>query len=141
MDPNFGLRVPFSYACRLGDYDVTMLYGGLFLDYRPFADGLFVSFGLVEGGWFLGKDRPNEERCLLNEISMGYTWHLTPHWFIEPKLQIRDPSGVFSTENLQVKEAMGDYPMVRFSVLVGWESAAISRQMEDRTEKNGGKGE
>ncbi|MFA6733466.1 MAG: hypothetical protein WCS71_00055 [Sphaerochaetaceae bacterium] len=134
LDDGFGIRFPVSWVRRLGAYDVSMLTAGLSLDYYPFGDGLVVSFGVVEGGWFLGKDRPEEEGCLLNGLDVGYTWHVTPHWFIEPKLQVRDPSGVFSTEYGVLEDALGDYPVVRLSVLVGWEFLASASPSEPRRE-------
>ncbi|MFA6890623.1 MAG: hypothetical protein WCQ66_00910 [Sphaerochaetaceae bacterium] len=137
MADGFGLRIPFSCIRRLGSYDVTFLGGGVHLEYRPFENGLFVSFGVFEGGWFLGADRPQESGCLLNEMAFGYTWRFPSHWFVEPTIRIRDPSGVFATEQNRMEEAFGSYPMVRLSVLVGWESPASFLSTEPRRKRDG----
>lgn len=119
LDDGFSLRFPVAWVDSLSSRDVSFLDVGVLLDYHPFDDGIFVSLGVAEGAFFFGRDRPENDKCFLNEIAVGYTWRFSPHWFLEPKLQIRDPSGVFATEVASLKDAMGSYPMVRFSLVVG----------------------
>ena len=119
IDEGFALRIPLSWVKILSSRDVSYFDLGLFLDYHPFENGFFISLGVAQGAFFLGRDRPQEDRCFLNEIAVGYRWDFSRHWFLEPKLQIRDPSGMFSKEMTMMKDVMGEYPLVRFSLLVG----------------------
>jgi len=131
LDSGFGIRVPITWIKKLKNDDVSLFDLGIFLDYHPFDDGVFISLGLAEGAFYFGRDKPQETECFLNEISAGYTWHFTPHWFIEPKLIIRDPSGVFETEYASLKETFAGYSVVRFSLVVGGDFLAFTPKSRD----------
>lgn len=120
----FGISIPLTLLADTSYSDVMLLDFGLFLNYRPFSDGFFVSVSLFQMGMFFGVDAPAEGNPYLNEVAFGYTWHLTPRLFLEPKLLVRDPSGVFQDEYDSISGMFPDYALVRFSVSMGWDFLA-----------------
>ncbi|AEV30248.1 hypothetical protein SpiGrapes_2487 [Sphaerochaeta pleomorpha str. Grapes] len=120
----FGISFPLTLLSDTTYSDVTLLDFGLFLNYRPFSDGFFVSVSLFQMGMYFGLDKPAQGNPYLNEVAFGYTWHVSSHLFLEPKLLIRDPSGVFQNEYDIISGVFPDYAPVRFSVSLGWDFLA-----------------
>jgi hypothetical protein len=138
---DFGLRIPLTFVSDTTYAQVSWIDSGLFFDYRPFSDGFFCSVSLFEIGRFFGMDRPDEARSYLNEIAFGFTWHVTNGLYLEPRLLIRDPSGVFEDSYDTVSTMFPDYSMVRFSCSVGWDFPAVpvfGRGDEESCRQEGG---
>jgi hypothetical protein len=121
----FGIRFPFTFISDTSISEVSLLGVGLFLDYRPFYDGFFVSVSLFERGFFFGVDKPTEQDPYLNEVAFGYTWHVFSSLYLEPRILLRDPSGVFQSEYDSISEVFPDFTSVRFSISVGWDFLAV----------------
>lgn len=115
----FAFRFPISYAYRLRGADVSCFEWGVMVDYYPFSTGLFVSLGMFQSAYFFGPDKPEEDHLYLHEIAVGWTVHVTPSWYVEPKIRIIDPTGVFASESALWRRTMGDRPDVRFSLVTG----------------------
>jgi hypothetical protein len=121
----FGVRFPLTLLSDTSYSDVTLLDFGLFLDYHPFSDGFFVSVSLIQMGMYFGMDKPAQQNPYLNEVAFGYTWHISQRFFLEPRLLIRDPSGVFQSEYDSISGMFPDYSQVRFSVSLGLDFLAV----------------
>ncbi len=118
-DTSFAFRFPLSYAYRKSGADVSCFEWGVMVDYYPFRFPLFLSLGMFQSAYLFGPDKPEEDHLYLHEIAIGWTLHLSSWCFLEPKLRIVDPTGVFATESAAMRQAMGYRPDVRFSFLVG----------------------
>ena len=125
LSPEFSFRMPVNLVSDRVYRNVSLWEMGIFLDYHPFGNGLFLSVSLVQLALFSGVDTPLESSLYLNEMAFGYTWHFWEHWFIEPKLIIRDPSGVFQNEYKQVEQVLMQYSQFRFTLTFGWDFLAI----------------
>lgn len=119
FDDGLGIRVPLTYMRENSEGRIAALRTGLFLDYWPWGKGLFLSIGMAECYFLFGPDAPEDDSLYLNEIAIGWTWSFLPHWFLEPKVEIRDPSGVFATEAATLGDLFGDFPTFRISLLAG----------------------
>jgi hypothetical protein len=137
----FGIRFPLTFISDTSISEVSMLGFGLFLDYRPLYDGFFVSVSLLERGLFFGMDKPTEQNLYLNEVAFGYTWHLFSPLFLEPRILLRDPSGVFQSEYDSISGAFPDFSSVRFSISVGWDFLAVPFPRMGGEESNRQEGE
>ncbi|MDD3903884.1 MAG: hypothetical protein PHO09_09430 [Sphaerochaeta sp.] len=140
LSPEFSFRAPVNIVSDRVYSNVSLWETGLFLDYHPFESGLFFSVSLVQLALFSGEDRPLESSLYLNEMALGYTYHLWDHWFIEPKLIIRDPSGVFQNEYEQVEQILVEYAQFRFSLTFGWDFLAIPNPREKKEACEGQEG-
>jgi len=131
LSSEFSLRLPLTYVIGNSETDVTMLGGGVALDYQPFAIPLFVSLSMVHCGYLFGSDAPLERLQYLDEFSLGYRWHPKKgKFFIEPSITFFDPSGVYSTEYEALKESFQKFPDIRLSVLIGYEFFSFPLQKE-----------
>lgn len=125
LNDEFSLRVPLSLTSDLLYNEVRLWEFGLFLDYHPFRGGLYLSVSLLQMGIFSGFDKPEESILYLNEVAFGYIWHITKSVYLEPRLVIADPSGVFESEYAHVMRTFPDRSKFRISLLFGWEALAI----------------
>lgn len=125
INAEFSLRLPVSLTSDLLYNEVKLWEFGLFLDYHPFRNGLYLSVSLIQMGIFSGYDKPETDTLYLNEVAFGYTWHITKHLYLEPRLVIADPSGVFEPEYAQVFRTFPDRSKFRIFFLFGWEALAI----------------
>ncbi len=127
MDINaeFSLRLPVSLTSDLIYNDVQLWEFGLFLDYHPWNNGLYLSVSLIQMGLFTGLDKPGVSTLYLNEVAFGYTWHMTQSFYLEPRIVITDPSGVFESEYDLVMRTFPDRTKFRIFFLFGWEFLAI----------------
>ncbi len=125
INPEFSLRLPVFFACDLLYSDIQLWQFGLLLDYHPFRNSLYLSFSLLQVGIFSGFDKPEENVLFLNEVAFGFTWHITKRLYLEPRLVIYDPSGVFESEYELLKRTFPDRSQFRISFLFGWETLAI----------------
>lgn len=125
LGDEFALRIPLSLTSDLQYNEVRLWESGLFLDYYPFRGGLCLSVSLVQIGIFSGPDKPDAGILYLNEVGFGYTWHITKSLYLEPRLVVCDPSGVFESEYAQVDRTFPDRSKFRISLLFGWEFLAI----------------
>ncbi|HKL59660.1 MAG TPA: hypothetical protein VJ863_07165 [Sphaerochaeta sp.] len=125
INDEFTLRIPVSLTSDLLYNEVSLWESGLFLDYHPFRNGLYLSVSLLQMGFFSGFDKPEASILFLNEVAFGYTWHITQRLYLEPRLVITDPSGVFESEYDQVKRTFPDRSKFRIFFLFGWEFLAI----------------
>ncbi len=121
----FSLRVPVSLTKDLLYNDVKLWEVGIFLDYHPFRNGLYLSVSLIQMGMFSSFDKPDTSILYLNEVAFGYTWHITKSLYLEPRLVIADPSGVFESEYALVMRTFPDRSKFRIFFLFGWEFLAI----------------
>ncbi|WP_320129565.1 hypothetical protein [uncultured Sphaerochaeta sp.] len=141
LSSGFGLRLPFSFFSDTTYNDVSLLELGLFLDYRPFYNGFFISVSLFQMGFYGGLDKPAEPNPTLNEVAFGFTWHFFKDFFVEPRLLIRDPNGVFENEYDSLSNSFPGYSQVRFSISFGWDFLAIPKpemRNEDSIRQEGG---
>nr|WP_319472749.1 hypothetical protein [uncultured Sphaerochaeta sp.] len=122
LDDQFALRLPLSLAAEREIGGPRLLETGLFLDYYPLDCGLHLAVSLIQIGFLFNDWYDDEEDSLrfLNEIAFG--WTITPYsrLRIEPRVTIRDPNGVFSSAYQSLSLRFSRYPMIRFSLLVGW---------------------
>ena len=125
INAEFSLRIPVSLTRDLLYNDVNLWEVGLFLDYHPFQNGVYLSVSLVQMGIFTGLDKPETDTLYLNEVAFGLTWHITNNLYLEPRLVIADPSGVFETEYDLVMRTFPDRSKFRIFFLFGWEFLAI----------------
>jgi hypothetical protein len=125
INAEFALRIPVSLTSDLLYNEVELWEFGLFLDYHPFRNGLYLSVSLIQMGIFTGLDKPEENILYLNEVAFGYIWHITKSLYLEPRLVITDPSGVFESEYGQVMHTFPDRSQFRIFFLLGWEFLAI----------------
>lgn len=121
----FSLRIPVSLTKDLLYNDISLWEFGLFLDYHPCKNGVYLSISLFQVGIFGGFDKPDASMLSLNEVAFGYIWHITKSLYLEPRLVITDPSGVFETEYGLVMRTFPDRSQFRISFLFGWEFLAI----------------
>ena len=121
LNDEFSLRIPLSLTSDLLYNEVRLWQFGLFLDYYPFRGGLYLSVSLLQMGMFRGFDKPDESILYLNEVAFGYTWHISRSVYLEPRLVITDPSGVFGSEYALVKRMFPDRSKFRISLLFGLE--------------------
>ncbi|HKM08080.1 MAG TPA: hypothetical protein VJ869_13960 [Sphaerochaeta sp.] len=125
INDEFTLRIPVFLTSDLLYNEVSLWEFGLFLDYHPFHSGLYLSVSLLQMGVFSGFDKPEASILFLNEVAFGYTWHITKTLYLEPRLVITDPSGVFESEYDQVIRTFPDRSKFRIFFLFGWEFLAI----------------
>ena len=125
INAEFSLRIPFSLTSDLSYNDVHLWELGFFLDYHPFKNGLYLSVSLIQVGLFTGFDKPESSMLYLNEVAFGYIWHITKTLYLEPRLVIADPSGVFASEYEAVMRTFPDRSKFRIFFLFGWEVLAI----------------
>lgn len=125
INDEFSFHIPCTFTADLRYNDIKLWEFGLFLDYHPFHNGFFLSVSLVQVGLFSGFDKGDEPLQYLNEVAFGYTWQVTPSLYLEPKLIVRDPSGVFKAEYALIQRYLPDYGQFRLFLLVGWEFLAI----------------
>ncbi len=125
VNAEFSLRLPVSLTSDLLYNDIRLWEIGLFLDYHPFKHGIYLSVSLIQAGIFSGFDKPEQSILYLNEVGFGYTWHITQHLYLEPRLVIADPSGVFESEYDLVMRTFADRSKFRIFFLFGWEALAI----------------
>ena len=121
LSPGFGLRLPLTFCMNRGDVSIMLFDFGIFLDYHPWGEGPFISVALVQFGLLAGRDRPGEPLHFLNEVLLGWTWHVYEGLYIEPALVIRDPSGGFEAEYDAVRELLPGIRPLRFSLTIGWD--------------------
>lgn len=125
FSPEFGIRIPLT-VCANQNRDAVVLFDfGLFLDYHPWGEGPFVSVSLVQIGILAGRDRPMDSVFFLNEVLLGWTWHVYKGLYLEPALVVRDPSGVFEDEYDAVRAQLPGMRPFRFSLTVGWDFLSI----------------
>lgn len=125
INDEFSLRIPLFVTSDLMYNDVQLWEFGLMLDYHPFQSGLYLSVSLIQMGIFSGYDKPEESILYLNEVAFGYIWHISKGLYLEPRIVIRDPSGVFEAEYALVEHAFPGRSKFRISLLFGWEFLAI----------------
>jgi len=125
INAEFSLRIPVSLTSDLLYNEVELWEFGLFLDYHPFQNGLYLSVSLIQMGVFSGFDKPETSTLYFSEVAFGYTWHITKTLYLEPRLVIADPSGVFESEYDQVMRTFPDRSKFRIFFLFGWEFLAI----------------
>lgn len=125
LDEEFSLRIPLSLTSDLLYNEARLWETGLFLDYHPFGNGAYLSVSLLQIGIFSGADKPEGGILYLNEVAFGYTWRIGKALYLEPRLSVRDPSGVFEDEYELVSRTFPDRSKFRFSVLFGWEFLSI----------------
>jgi hypothetical protein len=125
INAEFSLRIPVSLTSDLLYNEVELWEFGLFLDYHPFRNALYLSVSLIQMGILSGFDKPETNILYLNEIAFGYTWHITKSLYLEPRIVITDPSGVFETEYDLVMRTFSDRSKFRIFFLFGWEFLAI----------------
>jgi hypothetical protein len=125
INAEFSLRMPVFLTSDLLYNEVRLWEFGLFLDYHPFRNGLYLSVSLIQMGIFSGCDKPETSTLYLNEVAFGYIWHITKNLYLEPRLVIADPSGVFESEYGQVFGTFPDRSKFRIFFLFGWEVLAI----------------
>jgi len=128
INREFSLRIPVRLTSDMLYNDVELWEFGLFLEYHPFRNGLYLSVSLVQMGIFTGFDKPEAAILYLNEVVFGFTWHITKSLYLEPRLVITDPSGVFESEYEQVMHIFPDRSKFRIFFLFGWEFLAIPSQ-------------
>ncbi len=125
ISTEFSLRLPVSLTSDLIYNDVQLWEFGLFLDYHPWNNGLYLSVSLIQMGLFTGLDKPEVSTLYLNEVAFGYTWQMTQSFYLEPRIVITDPSGVFESEYDLVMRTFPDRTKFRIFFLFGWEFLAI----------------
>lgn len=125
LSPEFGLRLPLTFCMNRGDTNVMLFDFGIFLDYHPWGEGPFIAVALVQLGMMAGRDRPEEPLHFLNEVVLGWTWHVYKGLYIEPALIIRDPSGGFEVEYEAIRELLPGVRPLRFSLTIGWDFLSI----------------
>ncbi|MGB4407906.1 MAG: hypothetical protein WBI82_13670 [Sphaerochaeta sp.] len=125
INTEFALRIPISLTSDLLYNEVRLWEFGLFLDYHPFRNALYLSISLIQMGLFSGFDKPETDILYLNEVAIGYVWHSTKSLYFEPRLIIADPSGVFESEYALVMRTFADRSKFRIVFLFGWEFLAI----------------
>ncbi|MDD7200383.1 MAG: hypothetical protein SPF89_04710 [Sphaerochaetaceae bacterium] len=128
----FAFRFPLSFSYRLTGAEVSALEWGLMVDYHPFPSGFFLSLGMFQSAYLFGPDKPQEDHLYLHEIAVGWTLRVAPFCLVEPKIVIFDPTGVFASESALWRQAVGDRPDVRLSLLVGLELPAPWPVWEER---------
>lgn len=132
LNDEFTLRIPLALTSDLLYNDVRLWEFGLLFDYHPFKGGLYLSVSLLQMGVFRGFDKPEESILYLNEVAFGYTWYMTKNFYLEPRLTICDPSGVFESEYALVMASFADRSTFRISLLFGWEFLAFPPYKEKR---------
>ena len=125
INAEFTLRFPLSLTSDLLYNEVKLWEFGLFLDYHPFRNALYLSVSLIQMGVFSGFDKPETNILYLNEVAFGCVWHITKFLYLEPRLIIADPSGVFESEYDLVTCTFPDRSKFRVVFLFGWEFLAI----------------
>ena len=122
LDEQFALRIPIGLAAERERGGPRLLESGLFLDYYPLDCGLHLTVSLIQVGFLFNDWYDDEEESLrfLNEMAIG--WTITPYrgLRVEPRVIIRDPNGVFSSAYKTLSLRFTRYPMIRFSLLLGW---------------------
>ena len=125
INAEFSLRLPVSLTSDLLYNEVQLWEFGLLLDYHPFRNALYLTVSLIQMGIFRGFDKPETNIIYLNEVAFGYVWHITRSLYLEPRLVIADPSGVFESEYDLVLRTFPDRSKFRIVFLFGWEFLAI----------------
>ncbi len=122
LDEQFSLRFPISLTAEREIGGPRLLESGLFLDYYPMDCGLYLSVSLIQVGalfndWY---DDGEDSFTFLNEMVFG--WSIDPYkgLRIEPRVILRDPNGVFDSAYNTLSLRFSRFPMIRFSLLVGW---------------------
>lgn len=125
INTEFSLRLPVTLTSELRQNDIRFWEFGLFLDYHPFRTPLYLSVSLMQMGMFSGFDKPESSILYLNEVAFGYTWYISNTLYIEPRLVITDPSGVFESAYELLMLTFPDRSKFRIFFLFGWEVLAI----------------
>ncbi|MDN5332827.1 hypothetical protein DYP60_01660 [Sphaerochaeta halotolerans] len=139
LDEQFALRLPISLAAEREIGGPRLLESGLFLDYYPLDCGLHLTVSLIQVGflfndWYDDKEDP---LTFLNEMAFG--WTITPYkgLRVEPRVILRDPNGVFSSAYNTLSLRFSRFPMIRFSLLVGWTFPLRKTDQTDIQEEEG----
>ncbi|WP_320123057.1 hypothetical protein [uncultured Sphaerochaeta sp.] len=139
LDDQFSFRIPLSLAAEREIGGPRLLETGLFLDYYPLDCGLHLTVSLIQVGFLFNDWYDDEEDSLrfLNEMAFG--WTITPYngLRIEPRVTIRDPNGVFSSAYKTLSLRFSCYPMIRFSLLVGWSFPLKQKNQKKIQEEEG----
>jgi len=139
LDEQFSLRLPLSLTAEREVGGPRLLETGLFLDYYPLDCGLHLTVSLIQVGFLFNDWYDDEEDSLrfLNEMAFG--WTITPYkgLRIEPRVIIRDPNGVFSSAYKTLSLRFSRYPMIRFSLLLGWSFPLKQKNQKKIQEEEG----
>jgi hypothetical protein len=70
---------------------------------------------------------------------MAFGWTITPYkgLRVEPRVILRDPNGVFSSAYNTLSLRFSRFPMIRFSLLVGWTFPLRKTDQTDIQEEEG----
>lgn len=136
VNEEVALCLPVSLTQENYHGGLGLLETGLSLEYRPFARNLFLRFSLLQLGWLTDEVFRNEDEALvfLNECALGYTFGFAKGLYLQPQVLLLDPNKVFSDEYTRLASHFTEFPMVRFSLLVGWSFPVPAKSLQGEGE-------
>ena len=121
ISDDLSLRIPVNIVAPLSkNISLVGIGGSIDALYRPFFNGIFISFSLVKIQYLTGYDAPFEKMQYLNKLSFGYTFQISKKIFIEPSVAFFNINGIYEDSILALKDSFNDFPAVRASLLVGY---------------------
>jgi hypothetical protein len=121
INKDLSLRIPINIVFPTSkNLNLVGIGGSIDVLYRPFLNGIFISFALAKIQYLTGYDAPFEKIQYLNKLSFGYTFHISEKVFIEPSVAFFNINGIYEDSILALKDSFNDFPSVRASLLVGY---------------------
>ena len=120
LSDEFALMLPIDLTAEKGRGQPVYLESGLFLAYRPLAKEAAIYASLIQLGILFERRYGETETFFLNEVGFGYTFRFPFGLLIEPRITIKDPNSVFTSDYQELKDAFSSYPMIRFALYGGW---------------------
>ncbi|HNZ95075.1 MAG TPA: hypothetical protein PLD69_04910 [Sphaerochaeta sp.] len=120
LSDEFALMLPVELMAEKGRGQPIYLESGLFLAYHPFSKAAAIYASLIQLGILFERRYGETKTFFLNEVGFGYTFRLPFGLLIEPRMTIKDPNSVFTSDYQELKETFSSYPMIRFALYGGW---------------------
>ncbi len=118
--PGVTFEMPISLLIDRTSGGEMLLDLSLDLKYHPWEQGPFVGLSLAQMCVFVGRFRPSEYFHYINELSFGYTYHVTSDWYVEPSVVFRDPSDSYNDSFAYLQGLVPAFGKFRIHVQVGW---------------------
>lgn len=126
LGPEFGLMLPIELTAEKERRGPVYLESGLFLAYHPFTPAATIYASLIQIGILFERRYGENRTFFLNEVGFGYAFRFPFGLLIEPRITIKDPNSIFTSDYQKLKDAFSSYPMIRFALYGGWSFALPS---------------
>jgi hypothetical protein len=118
--PGVTFEMPISLLIDRTSGGEMLLDLSLDLKYHPWEQGPFVGLSLAQMCVFVGPYRPSEYYHFINELSFGYTYHVTSDWYVEPSVVFRDPSDSYNDSFAYLQGLVPAFGKFRIHIQIGW---------------------